>query len=166
MRIEHINPFIVGMTEVFETKVGVTPRKSNLGLKKGYQPSHDVSAVIGLSGNAFGSVALSFPSEAARKIVLKMTGEEELSDDSLADGIGELAAMVAGAANALLDANGVKTFMSIPRVVLGQAHYIYRPKEVPCVEIAFDTDLGMVTLEICLKELQETPAPAASQTTG
>jgi len=166
MRIEHINPFIVGMTEVFEAKVGVTPRKSNLGLKTGFQPSHDISAVIGLSGNAFGSVVLSFPREAAQKIVLKMTGKEELSDDSLADGIGELAMMVADAANAHLGVNGVKTFMSIPRVVLGQAHYIYRPRKVPCVEIAFDTDLGMVTLEICLKDSQEAPIPAQSQTAG
>ncbi|HUW32066.1 MAG TPA: chemotaxis protein CheX [Planctomycetota bacterium] len=166
MKIEHINPFIVGMTSVFEEKVGVKPRKSNLGLKTGYQPSHDVSAVIGLSGNAFGSVVLSFPREAAQKIVFKMLGTEEMSDDSLADGIGDLANMVAGSAKAILADSGVRTFISIPRVVLGQAHYIYRPREVPCVEIAFDTDLGAVTLEICLKVLQETPTPAASKTVG
>ena len=166
MRIEHINPFIVAMTEVFEASVGITPRKSNLGLKTGYEPTNDVSAVIGLSGNAFGSVVLSFPREAAQKVVARMRGDENVSDDYVADGIGELANMIAGAAKAILASNGIKTFISIPRIVLGQSHCIYRPKEVPCVEIAFDTDLGAVTLEICLKVVLEVPAAApATQTT-
>ena len=164
MRIEHINPFIVAMTEVFEASVGVTPRKSNLGLKTGYTPTHDISAVIGLSGNAFGSVVLSFPKDAAHKVVARMLGDQNVTEDYMADGIGELANMIAGSAKAILASNGIKTFISIPRVVLGQSHYIYRPKEVPCVEIAFDTDLGGVTLEICLKVLQETPVTANAET--
>jgi len=149
------------MTEVFEASLGVTPRKSNLGLKVGYTPSYDVSAVIGLSGNAFGSVVLSVPKETAHEVVSRLLGESNISDDCLADGIGELANMIAGAAKAILASNGIKTFISIPRVVMGHGHCIYRPKEVPCVEIAFETELGNVTLEVCLKVLQE--APAATQ---
>jgi len=160
MRIEYINPFIVAMTEVFEAGVGITPRKSNLGLKTGYAPSFDVSAVIGLSGNAFGSVVLSFPKEAAYKVVSRLLGKGEVSDDNVADGIGELANMIAGAAKTILASQGIKTFISIPRVVMGQGHYINRPKEVPCVEIAFETELGNVTLEVALKVLQENPVAA------
>jgi len=162
MRIEHINPFIVAMTEVFEASVGVTPRKSNIGLKTGHRPTHGVSAVIGLSGDAFGSVVLSFPKEAGQKAVAKMRGEQNVSDDFIADGIGELANRIADAAKTILAKSGIKTFISIPRVVMGQNHHIYRPKEVPCVEIVFDTELGSVTLEICLKVLPEAaPQPAS-----
>ena len=161
MRVEYINPFIVGITQVFESSIGITPHRSSVGLKEDNTPSHDVSAIIGLSGNAFGSIVLSFPRETAQKVMAAMLGDEEVSNEFLADGVGELANMIAGVAKTILAEQGIKTFISIPRVILGLSHYIHRPKEVPCVEIEFETEMGNLVLEVALKVLQEAPATSS-----
>ena len=161
MRIEYINPFIVAVTQVFESSVGITPHRSSVGIKQKNTPSHDVSAIIGLSGNAFGSVVLSFPRETAEQVMSKMLGDEDVSSEFIADGVGELANMIAGVAKTILAEDGVKTFISIPRVVLGLNHYIHRPKEVPCVAVYFSSEMGDIALEVALKVLQEVPAGPA-----
>jgi chemotaxis protein CheX len=159
MRVEYINPFIVAMIQVFESSVGVTPHRSSVGIKEQNTPSHDVSAIIGLSGNAFGSVVLSFPRETAERVMSKMLGDEDVSSEFIADGVGELANMIAGVAKTILAQEGITTFISIPRVILGLSHYIHRPKEVPCVAVDFSTEMGDVVLEVALKVLQETALP-------
>jgi len=163
MKVEHINAFIIAVSEVFKTSIGIKPRKSNLNLKTGYAPSNDVSAVIGLSGSTYGSVVLSFPRETALKVVSKMSGGEDhsnTSDDSVADGICELANMIAEQAKSKLTEMNVKTYISIPRVILGSGHYISRPKEVPCVEIEFDSEAGPFTLGVAFKVLQDSFIPS------
>jgi chemotaxis protein CheX len=91
-----------------------------------------------------------------------MLGEEDVSNEFLADGVGELANMIAGAAKSVLAEKGIKTYISIPRVILGSNHYIHRPKEVPCVKIDFTSELGDIVLEVALKVLQESSAPASA----
>jgi len=159
MRVEHINPFIVALTEAFKAKLGITPHKKNIGIKNGYTATHDITAVIGLSGNAFGSFALSFPKEASLRIVAKMMGEEGVPDEALAEGIGQLAAGIAESAKTALESGGIKTYLSIPKVILGRSHYICRLKDVPCVEIEFESEFGNFTLEVSLKVPQEAGTP-------
>jgi len=158
MRVEHINPFIVALTQVFESTVGITPSRSNLGIKEGNVPTHDISAIIGLSGNAFGSVVLSFPQRTAQRVVSAMVGEDNPSRDHIADGVGELVNMVAGMAKGLLADSGLKTYIAIPRVIFGLGHFIHRPKGVTCVQVQFETDLGGLALEVALNIHKETSA--------
>jgi len=161
MRVEYINPFIVALTRVFESTVGITPRRSDLGIKEGNVSTHDVSAIIGLSGNAFGSVVLSFPQSTACKVVSAMVGENDPTKDHIADGVGELVNMVAGMAKGLLAGSGIKTFIAIPRVIFGLGHFIHRPKGVPCVMVRFETEMGNLVLEVALKVLQKTSSSSS-----
>jgi len=153
MDIAHINPFIVAMTQVLQEQASVTPRRSNLGLKQGNVPAHDVSGFVGISGSAYGSVILSFPRQTALRLVGKMCGEELSSNENVAEGVCELAKLVAARARDILAESGIKAFMSIPRAVIGNCHYIHMPKKVPCVEIEFESELGRFTLEVALKVL-------------
>lgn len=163
MKVEHINAFIIAVSEVFETTIGTKPHKSNLNVKTGYAPSNDVSAVIGLSGNTYGSVVLSFPRETALKVLSKMPDGEDsrgVSDDRVADAVCELANTIAERAKTKLTEMNIKTYISIARVVLGTGHYISRPKEVPCVEIEFDSEAGPFTLGVAFKVLQDSFIPS------
>ena len=66
MKVEYINPFIT--TNVFDTMVGTELHRGVPSLKDGYQPSHEVAAVIGLSGKAKGTVVLSVDREVAIQV--------------------------------------------------------------------------------------------------
>jgi len=155
MNIDHINPFIVGMTQALQQQVGVTPHRSNLGLKQGNVPAHDVSVFVGVSGSAYGSVVLSFPRQTAVGVVKRMNAEQDISADCLLESVCGLAEMAVEKARDLLAESGIKAFTSIPRVVMGSSHYIHTPREVPCVEIEFESELGPFTLEVALKVLNE-----------
>jgi len=161
MQVDYINPFIVAIAQVFESSVGTTLRRSKVGIKESDTRSYDVSGIIGFSGSAFGSVALSFPKETAQKIVAAMLGDEDVTDEYIADGVGELANMVAGVAKTALAESGIRTFISIPRTVIGAGHYVHRPKDVPCVEIKFESDLGSVVLDLALKVVPEVSTASA-----
>ena len=64
----------------------------------------DVSAAIGFSGHAMGSVVLCFSKQVARKVASKFAGGEiSVLNADLADALGELANMVAGLANGKMD---------------------------------------------------------------
>lgn len=92
-----------------------------------------------------------------------MLGGGDISNEYLADGVGELANMIAGVAKSILAENRIKTFISIPRTVMGLGHYIHRPKQVPCVEIKFESDMGDMVLDVALKVARQpatTPSPA------
>ena len=151
MQVDYINPFIVAVTQVFESSIGTTLRRSKIGIKESDTRSYDVSGIVGFSGSAFGSVALSFPKQTAKEVVTAMLGGDEANDDDIADGVGELANMVAGVAKTALAERGVKTFISIPRAVIGAGHYVHRPKNVQCVEIKFESDMGTVVLDLAIR---------------
>ena len=77
--------------------VGTELSRGSPSLKDGYQPSHEVSAVIGLSGKAKGTVVLSLDREVAIQVAGALLQElpPGLNAD-VADAMGEMANMIAG----------------------------------------------------------------------
>ncbi|BAI79623.1 conserved hypothetical protein [Deferribacter desulfuricans SSM1] len=153
MKAEHINPFIESTLSVFETMLGIKPKKKSVGLKKGDEPSYDISGVIGLTGQAVGSVVVSFPESLALKVVSKFIGEEKVDiDDDVIDAVGELINMIAGGAKKIFTDRGLKFKISIPNVITGKGHKIKRPSNVPCIAVFFEIDGEIFAIEVSLKE--------------
>ena len=67
-----------------------------------FQPAHDVSGVIGLSGKASGTVVVSVDREVAMCVTEKMLGDrpDTLNADVM-DAIGEITNMIAGRENGI-----------------------------------------------------------------
>ena len=104
MKVEYINPFISATTNVFDTMVGTELHRGVPSLKDGYQPSHEVSAVIGLSGKAKGTVVLSVDREVAIQVAAALLQEQPAGlNADVADAMGEMANMIAGQAKAQLE---------------------------------------------------------------
>ncbi|MGA1862418.1 chemotaxis protein CheX [Deferribacter thermophilus] len=153
MKAEHINPFIESTFSVFETMMGIKPSKKTVELKKGDNPSYDISGIIGLTGQAIGSVVISFPESLALKVVSKFIGEEKSEiDDDVVDAVGELINMIAGGAKKIFTDKGLKFKISIPNVVTGKGHKIKRPSNVPCIAVIFEVDKEFFAIEVSLKE--------------
>ena len=155
----YIIPFVKSIQNLFDTMLQMAVQVKDPVLKQPGQPSYDVSAIIGMSGQVEGTVVLSFPTEVSEKVVTKFTGMEITSDeDDFCDALGELVNMVVGAAKAQFPGEGVS--ISCPSVVIGSDHMIFGRKDVMCIVIPCQCECGDFAVEVSMK----TPAPTTSDT--
>lgn len=157
LNVEWINPFIEATYSIIETvaAVKVTMDKP-LKIKESNAVGYDVSGIIGLTGEAVGSIALSFPKKTALKIVSDFTGEDVLGiDNDTMDAIGELTNMIAGRVKKLFADKSVKMKISIPTVILGKGHTINTKKNIPSIEIPFKSEEGDFAILVSLKPNSE-----------
>ena len=147
MNARYINPFVQSICNTFETMCGMPVKigKPGLVLPEGEQT--DVSAVIGFSGDAVGSVAVCYPFATACKIATAFAGTEITRDHpDFGDALGELANMVAGGAKAQLE--GFNINISLPSVVIGEDQYISASRTSPRLFIPCTTDAGALHVEV------------------
>jgi chemotaxis protein CheX len=145
-------PFVNATREVFKTMLSLdTEIMRPLVRKKDSGPHHDVSGIIGFSGDLVGSAILSFGTAAAVNIVQAFAGERlEVGNPDFADAVGELANMVAGAAKRDL---GVNASISVPTVIIGNGYSIAGLSTVPCLVIPCRTAAGDFAVQICIKQV-------------
>ncbi len=149
MDVRLVNPFVVAVQRVFESMVHTKTRIGKPTMRdNGTLSMHDVSGVIGFSGDAAGCVVLSFPMDVACKIATAFAGIEiDAEHPDLTDAIGELTNMVAG--NAKTHFEGLHISISLPSVIIG-GHTITHPRQSPRIVIPCETDLGSVAIEVCM----------------
>ena len=146
----YIKPFVLAAKNLFETMINVPFSLGKPSLKTGSQtPPHEISSIIGLSGNVSGSVVISISHEVAYLLASALIGEEvhELNEDCI-DAIGEIANMIAG--NAKTDFPTDNNSISTPSVVVGK-HKVNYPSGLPIITIPCITDKGEMFIEIALK---------------
>ncbi len=103
--------------------------------------------MIGLSGNAVGTVVLSVSNELALKTASAMLMEEITEiNDNVVDAIGELANMVAGQAKAKLAEFSLS--ISLPIVVKGRDYEIQFSTNTTPICVLFESDWGPLSLEV------------------
>lgn len=149
MDVSYINPFISSTVTTFKTMMNTNVKAGNVSLKKGDSPLFDVSGIIGLTGEATGSVCISFPKLVALEVISTMLGMtvDEIGPD-VVDGIGEIANIIAG--NAKQDLAQFKINISLPNVIIGQDHSVTPPTGAPALIVPFDSSLGNFAMEISL----------------
>jgi chemotaxis protein CheX len=159
MKAEYINPFLSSMISVFDTMLACKLTRRDPFIKRGSQPDHEISGIIGLSGRARGAVVLSMCQEAALSATEALLGERpaELNSE-VADAVGELTNIVAGNAKAQLAHLAMS--VSLPTVIMGKSHTIEMPKNAVPICIPFDSPWGPVAVVVGLVEApRESPAP-------
>ena len=165
MDARYINPFIESVCNTFETMCSLKVRvgKPALSACKGHQT--DVSAVIGFSGDAAGSVAVCYPFASASKIATSFAGIEITPDHSdFGDALGELANMIAGGAKAKLD--GLSINISLPSVVIGERQHISASRTSPRLFIPCSTDAGDFHVEVGMELSRSTKVTGQGATVG
>jgi len=151
MDVRFINPFLEGTTHVLKTMAFINPIAGKPFLKKDQVAQGDVSGVIGLTGDAKGSLALSFTASSIFAILSNMLGEPytEMSDEIL-DAVGELTNMISGDARKRLEAEGLIITAAIPTIVSGKNHIIKHIIAGPSIIIPFSTAHGPFVVDVCL----------------
>ncbi|MBI5017353.1 MAG: chemotaxis protein CheX [Deltaproteobacteria bacterium] len=138
LNVEYINCFITATLQTLEVMAAVRPTRGAPFVKADEVAKGDISGVIGLAGDATGSVAVTFPESLAIEIYSNMVGEAASSlDEGVKDAIGEVANMIAGGAKAGLSQNGFSFRIAIPTVVVGKNHSIEHKGGFPCLCVPF-----------------------------
>jgi len=166
MRVEYINPFIASLSNAFRTMLDCEVKRVAVFLKDRnspkYDPPHEISGVIGLSGTAVGTVVLSLSRNVALQAASVMLANQvdEINADVI-DAVGELTNVVAGAAKAQLEQH--KLMVSLPSVIVGKDHEVRFPSDVTPICVQFQTPWGPLALEVGLAPVRsELPAACGS----
>lgn len=112
----------------------------------------DVSAIIGVTGDAVGSLAISFSEECICNIAGKMLGETfPEANQEVFDAAGEITNMVSGVARSQLEKIGLKIFAAIPSIIYGKGHTFQHILKAPSIVVPFTTDKGDFIIDVCLQ---------------
>jgi len=152
MDVKFINPFLNGTLEVLKKMAFLDAVPGKASVKKDETASGDVSGIIGITGDAVGSLALSFSEKCICRIVSNMLGEEhhEVTKDII-DAVGELTNMISGASRTQLEKMGMAVYAAIPTVVHGHEHTITHILKSPSIVIPFSTAAGPFFVDVCIK---------------
>jgi len=150
MDVAYVNPFIISTKDTFKKMLNCEVMPGKATLKNDMIHTYDVSGIIGLSGEAQGSICLSFPKIMALKVVSALLGMEiKIIGPEVADGIGEIANIIAGNAKQFLSQFSLS--ISLPKVIIGKDHRIASQRGIPTIIVPFTSQLGDFAIEISLK---------------
>ncbi|HPJ96215.1 MAG TPA: chemotaxis protein CheX [Syntrophales bacterium] len=156
MDVRFINPFLDGAKEVLKTMAFIDATAGKAYLKKGDTAHGDVSGIIGITGDAVGSLAVSFHTDCICGIVSNMLGETHAEPTrEVLDAVGELTNMISGVARTHMERNGLSVYAAIPSVVVGAGHTVNHILKAPSIVIPFSTPQGDFVVDVCLKPTQE-----------
>ncbi len=154
MKVEFINPFVTSAVTVFRKMLQCDLTRGEIYLKGHFQPDHEMSGVIGLSGGAIGTVVLSLSRAVAISATETMLGERpETLNSDVVDAIGEITNMIAGSAKADLEQFAMT--LSLPNVIIGKNHTVTFPSGITPISIPFSCEWGSVCLDVGLCEVPE-----------
>ena len=142
---QYITPFIDSAREMLSTMLGIASEPCEPPLVTG----DSISGTIFFQGESNGQVTLSFSRSTAVHIVSEMVGmdEAEMDGDTLRDGVGEMANIVAGNVKASLASTPYKFLLSLPEIHAGD---VALPPNVDKVERGIRCDLGEFSITFWL----------------
>ena len=126
---QYVQPFIDVCKNVFKEFVGlvINPSRPYFAETDSLK-EWDISAVIGLTGEARGAVVISMKKELVLKLTDMLTNtKHEKIDDEVVDAIGEIINIIAGNAKKGLEKD-FHLIISLPTIIQGQNHVIKWPQ--------------------------------------
>lgn len=161
MKAEYINPFVSAAVEVFSTMLGCELKRGALSLKQNFQPSHELSGIIGLSGKASGTVVVSLDRDVAISATEIMLGQRPDSiNNDVIDAVGEVTNMIAGKAKAGLAHLAMN--LALPTVITGHNHTIRFGSTAQTICIPYSCRWGELSVEVGLVDEEELRQSRAS----
>jgi chemotaxis protein CheX len=125
---KYIQPFIDVCKNVFKEFIGsdLTVDRPHF-MDANMAMDWDISAIIGLTGEARGAVVMSMKKKLAIKLTDLLTGtRHDDLDDEVVDAVGEIVNIIAGNVKKNLE-EAFKLIISLPTIVQGREHVIKWP---------------------------------------
>jgi chemotaxis protein CheX len=153
MEVRLINPFLFAAMHVLKTMAEIEAKPGKPFLKDEDPGIGDVSAIIGITGAAQGSMALIFSEECIMGIASNLMGENftEVTHE-VRDAVGELTNMICGDARRRLAEDGFVLQAGIPSIVEGKGHSIMQVADGPRLAVPFATSYGTFRVEVAFSK--------------
>jgi len=151
--VKIINPFLEAAVNVLKTMAMIEAKPDKPFIKKDSTAMGDVSGIIGITGDAQGSMSLSFESPCIFAIVGNLFGMpvSEINDE-VKDAVGEMTNMICGDARRRLEGIGVNLQAGTPTVVSGKGHSIRHIHKGRCLAVPFNTPNGRFVVEVAFND--------------
>jgi len=151
VKVEFVNPFIQAATEVLESELGGESQRGALRLQKSAVTTHEVTAIVGVTGMVRGLVLYSMNEATAMAIVSRTMNQEFREFDALAQsGIGELGNVITGRAGVLLSEAGYPSNLTPPAVVVGKGTLV-TTLDLNRLVLPLETDVGSLEVQIVMR---------------
>lgn len=154
MDIKYVTPFIDATKNVFKDFFQIEPEALNpYLLDKSDNHDWEISAFIGIAGEARGAVTISFTESLAVFLTARLTGaKEEDAYSDVNDTIGEVVNIIAG--NAKKGFEDYRLSISLPSIIRGKNHRVVWPgQDIPIIGVTFKTFQGNFGLSIGLENI-------------
>jgi len=156
MDVKYINPFLSGTLEVLKKMAAIDAVPGKPHVKTDESAFGDVSGIIGITGDALGSLALSFTEACICRVVANMLGERfDGVTQEIIDATGELTNMISGASRTQMEKMGMRVYAAIPTVVHGKRHTISHILKAPSIVIPFSTAAGPFFVDVCIRTAEQ-----------
>lgn len=155
--MEYLNPFIENTVNVIHTMASGKAVFKEIYFSNAFRIFGDISGIIGLSGDAEGTVVLTFYWDLAWKIISGMmqVPEEAINADLIHDGVGELINMISGSTKRNFVGTRYHFELSLPTVVVGSGHQIGHPEGASIAILIFEMDNSSFAVHVCIKPLKQ-----------
>jgi chemotaxis protein CheX len=165
MDVRLINPFLLGAKDVLSTMACTEADIGTPYVKHDDRATGDVTGVIGLTGDAIGSLAISFSETCICKIAGNMLGESfSHANQNVFDAVGEITNMISGVSRTHLEKEAMTVWAGIPAVVFGKDHRIKHILNSPSIVIPFTTNHGNFFVDVCIKSTLQAAARPRERT--
>jgi chemotaxis protein CheX len=124
--LEYLRPFIKNTCHILRTMAALEVDFKKVYFSNAIRIFGDVSGIMGLSGNAEGTLVVTFYWDLAKMIVAKMMGTDESSIDAelIHDGVSEIINMISGSTKKEFVGKPYHFEITLPSVVVGPGHQI------------------------------------------
>jgi chemotaxis protein CheX len=150
---EYLTPFITNTCNVLQTMASVEVEFKEVYFSNAIRIFGDVSGIMGLSGQAEGTLVVTFYWSLAKMIIAKMMGTEEGKIDAelIHDGVSEIVNMISGSAKREFVGKPYHFEISLPSVVVGPGHQIGHFQDTSVAVLIFNVGGQSFALHVCIK---------------
>ena len=150
---EYLEPFIKNTCHILKTMAGMEVEFKKVYFSNAIRIFGDVSGIMGLSGNADGTLVVTFYWDLAKTIIAKMMGTEEGSIDAelIHDGVSEIINMISGTTKKEFVGKPYHFEITLPSVVVGPGHQIGYLQNTSVAVLIFQAGSQSFALHVCIK---------------
>ena len=150
-RVEHLEPFFRSACDVLGYELQVPVQRGQYSAANGPYTTHDVTAIVGITGKLIGLALFAMGRETAKGVLGQLLSEPIEEFDELAlSAIAELANVTTGRAAGLLAGDGVEITITSPVVVSGVGTRI-STTGIPRFLVPMQTPLGDIEVQLAVK---------------
>ena len=151
--LEYLNPFIKSTCHILKTMAAMEVEFKKVYFSNTIRIFGDVSGIMGLSGNAEGTLVVTFYWDLAKTIIAKMmtTEEESIDAELIHDGVSEIINMISGTTKKEFVGKPYHFEITLPSVVVGPGHQIGYLHHTSVAVLIFQTGGRSFALHVCIK---------------